>query len=440
MEPLTHRKIKSKIHDLISLYVNSSSKKFIPGKSVVQYAGAVYDESDINAMVDSLLEGWFGLSKQGELFESELASYIGCKHATLTNSGSSADLLAFAALMSYQLPDRLKPVDEVITPACTFPTAISALVHNQLKPVFVDVDPETLNPTVESIEKAISNKTRLILLVHAMGNPNDMTPIMKLAKTHNIHVIEDNCDALGSLYNNKKTGTFGILATESFYPAHHITTAGEGGAVLINNLRLKRIVGSIRDWGRACWCGASGGPKDGVCGVRFKFKLSGVPYDHKYIFSHIGYNIKPVEVQAAMGRVQLKKVDSFIRKRRANFKSYYSFFKNYEEYFYLPKALPQSKPSWFAFPLTIRKKAPFDRFTMIRYLEDRMIQTRPMFAGNILKQPGFMRIDHRKAERLTNSDLIFENTFFIGVYPGIEETQRNYVKSVVEEFMKKYAK
>ncbi|MCR4263590.1 MAG: lipopolysaccharide biosynthesis protein RfbH [Candidatus Roizmanbacteria bacterium] len=442
--PLNSRYSKSnltnKIHRYVTEYIQryKSDEKFIPGKSVIRYAGAVYDESDINAMIDSLLEGWFGLGVQGEALEKELAEYIGSKQVYVTNSGSSADLLAIASLMSYQFPNHLNPGDEVITPACTFPTVIASLVHHRLVPVFVDVDLETLNPSAESIEKAITKKTKMIFLVHTLGNPNDMAPIMKLAKKHNLYVVEDNCDALGSLYDGKKTGTFGILGTESFYPAHHMTTGGEGGAVLINDLRLKRIVSSLREWGRACWCGASGGPKDGVCGVRFKFKIGDVPYDHKYIFNHIGYNLKPVEVQAAMGRVQLRKVDSFIRKRRKNFKTYHTFFSKYQDYFILPKALPNTNPSWFAFPMTIRKKAPFDRFTLINYLEDHLIQTRPMFAGNILKQPGYTRIKHKIAEPLPHSNLIFSNTFFIGVYPGIGKEQTDYVASVFDRFIKKH--
>ncbi len=433
-------RLRKKIHQNIGEYFLQSEKekKFIPGKSTVQYAGAVYDEEELTAMVDVMLKGWFGLGMQGEALETELAKYLGVKKAYLTNSGSSADLLAISSLMSYKFPERLYPGDEVITPACTFPTVISSLVHKGLKPVFVDVDPETLNPTVESIAKAITKKTRLIFLVHMLGNPNEMEEIMSLAKTHKLHVVEDNCDSLGSTYNGKKTGTFGIISTESFYPAHHMTTAGEGGAVFINDMRLLRIVSSIREWGRDCWCGAAGGGTYGECGVRFRFKIDGIPYDHKYIFSHIGYNLKPVEIQAAMGRIQLKRVDTFVKARKKNFAFFQEAFKKYEKYFILPKATENSDPSWFAYPLTIREGAPFDRFTITTFLEEKMIQTRPLFAGNILRQPAFKSIDHRVVGTLTNSDRIFLNTFFIGVYPGIRGPQREYVVSMFEEFFKKH--
>lgn len=433
--------IKKKINSLIADYYSLFEKeqKFIPGKSIVQYAGAVYNEKELQAMVDVMLKGWFGLGHEGELLEKELAEFLGAKKAYLVNSGSSADLVAISSLMSYQFSDRINPGDEVITPACTFPTVVSAIVHKGLKPVFVDVDPVTLNPKASDIAKAVTKKSRLIFLVHTLGNPNEMDDIMSIAKEHKLHVIEDNCDALGSVYDGKKTGTFGILATESFYPAHHMTTAGEGGAVFLNDLRLLRIVSSIREWGRACWCGAAGGGSNGACGVRFKFKIDGVPYDHKYIFSHIAYNLKPVEIQAAMGRVQLRKVDSFIKTRKKNFATLQKFFKAYEKFFILAKATPKSDPSWFAYPLTIRDDAPFERLSITTYLEDRMIQTRPLFGGNILKQPGFKNIDHKAVGSLKNSDRIFLRSFFVGLYPGLTSEHIAYMLDVFTAFLKKYA-
>lgn len=433
--------IRKKIHKLLREYILEQKKnqKFIPAETPVQYAGAVYDHEELNSMVDVMLKGWFGLGEQGELLEKELAAYLGAKHAFLVNSGSSADLLAVSALMSYQFTNHLNPGDEVITPACTFPAVVASLVHKGLKPVFVDVALDTLNPKAEDVEKAITKKTKMIFLVHTLGNPNDMDSIMKIASDHNLFVLEDNCDALGSTYNGKKTGTFGILSTESFYPAHHMTTAGEGGAVFLNDLRLKRIVSSLREWGRSCWCGASGGGPNGVCGVRFKYNIDGIPYDHKYIFSHIGYNIKPVELQAAMGRMQLKKVDRFIARRKKNFSLYEFFFKHYEKYFILPKPMPKSDPSWFAYPLTIRKDAPFDRFTITNFLEEQLIQTRPIFAGNILRQPGYRNIECRKIGNLSNSDFTLTNTFFIGVYPAITDVQIGYITSTFKKFFKKYA-
>lgn len=431
-------KLKEKIHVLLTKYYVLNKKNFIPGKTPVQYAGAVYDEREIKAMVDSILKGWFGLATEGEALEEELATYLGAKKAFLTNSGSSADILAIASLMSKQFSDRLQPGDEVITPACTFPTVVASIYHNRLKPVFVDVDIETLNPRPEDIERAIGPKTKLLFLVHQLGNPNDMDPIMRIARDHNLYVIEDNCDALGATYKGKKTGTFGILSTESFYPAHHMTTAGEGGAVFLNDLKLLRIVQSIRDWGRGCWCGAAGSGPDGVCGVRFNYKIDDIPYDHKYLFTHIGYNLKPVEIQAAMGRIQLKKVPEFIKIRKKNFQLYQKFFKQYEKFFILAKATPHSDPSWFSFPLTIRPGVKFDRLTITRYLENHMIQTRPLFTGNILRQPAFSDIKRRVIGDLANSELIHRNTFFIGIYPGIGEAEREYVFSIIERFLSNY--
>lgn len=428
---------KKQIYKLISKFLAGKKEKFIPGKTLVRYAGAVVDDEEINAAVDTLLEGWFGLAQQGELFEKELAVYVGVKFAKLTNSGSSANLLALASLKSWQLQNNLKDGDEVITAACSFPTTISAIVHNNLVPVFLDADPQTYNLRVEDIEKAISPKTRLIFVCHTLGNPNEMDKLTAVAKKHNLFVVEDNCDALGSAYDGRKTGSFGILTTESFYPAHHITM-GEGGAVLINDMRLDRIVQSLRDWGRACWCGASGGPTDGLCGVRFKFKIDGLPYDHKYIFSHVGYNLKPIELQAAIGRIQLRKYPNFMAIRKRNFSTYFNFLKQYEKFFILPKSLPKADPCWFAFPLTIRKDAPFDRLTLVKFLEDRAIQTRPSFSGNILKQPGYKNIRHRQIDSLVNSDAIFERTFFVGIYPGLTPRHLDYVMEVFTEFLKKY--
>lgn len=430
------REIKKQIRQYFQL--NSSEDVFIPGKTLIKYAGPFYDDKELNAMVDVMLKGWFGLGHQGELLEKELAEYVGAKHSFLVNSGSSADLLAVSALMSYQFTTPLMEGDEVITPAFTFPSVVAALVHKKLKPVFVDNNLETLNPRPEDIDKAITKKTKMIFLVHTLGNPNDMDAIMKIARDNNLMVLEDNSDGLGSMYNGKKTGSFGIMAVESFYPAHHITTAGEGGAVFINDIRLKRIVQSLRDWGRACWCGASGGGKNGLCKVRFNFRIGDTPYDHKYIFSHVGYNLKPVEIQAAMGRVQLKKLDEFIRVRKKNFSYYLQYFKQYEKYFILPKPMIKSDPSWFAFPITIRKDAPFNRVTLTRFLEDHQIQTRPLFAGNILRQPGYKNIQYRAAGKLKNSDFVFTNSFFIGVYPRIANVHLEYVSSVLNDFLNKY--
>ena len=433
-------KTKDRIHTLIEKYYNQTQQSFRPGVDTVQYAGSVYDEQELIAMTDVMLRGWFGLGVQGEAFEQELAKYLGAPRVYLTNSGSSADLLAVSSLMSPLFGDHLNPGDEAITPICTFPTAVSSIIHNRLKPVFVDVDLKTLNPRVEDIERAITKKTRLILLVHTLGNPNDMDRIMKLAKKHNIYVIEDNCDALGSTYNGQKTGTFGVFGTESFYPAHHMTTAGEGGAVIVNDMRFLRITQGLREWGRACWCGASGGGLNGTCGVRFNYKIDGMPYDHKYIFNQVGYNIKPVEIQAAMGRAQLKKLNKFIRARKKNFKTYTKIFSKYSEYFTLHEAMPNSDPSWFAFPITVKPDAPFSRFDLTYFLETHRVQTRPLFTGNIAKQPGFKHVNYKISGKTPNADLIHSNTFFIGVYPGLTDAHIDYVHEMVEEFLKQKIK
>lgn len=433
--------IRNKIAALIKSYYSLGGEKFIPGKSLVRYAGSVYDEKEVTAMVDSFLSGWLGLGAKGELFEKEFAKYVGAKYSLLTNSGSSANLLAITALTSWRLPDRLQPGDEVIVAASGFPSTINPIIQNRLTPVFIDVDEQTYNLRPKDLQKALSKKTRLIVVCHNLGNPNEMDKIMDFANKNNLLVFEDNCDALGSTYDGKKTGSFGVMASESFYPAHHITTAGEGGAVLIkDDFRLFRIVQSLRDWGRACWCGAAGGPKDGVCGYRFKFKIDGFPYDHKYIFDHIGYNLKPTESQAAMGLVQLKKLPKFINKRKKNFKIYADFFKRYEKFFILPKALPKADPSWFSFLLTIKDDAPFDRFTLTNFLEDNNIQTRPSFSGNILRQPAYKKFEfpHRIVGSLKNSDRIFERTFFIGVYPGLTNKHLDYVMSIFNKFLSRY--
>ena len=435
---MQQKKIQQQITDLLHSYYAEKPQKFVPGETPILYAQAIYDDKEVSEMLDSVLSGWLGLSTKGALFERQLADYVGVKHSLLTNSGSSANLLAVSALSSWQLPNHLQPGDEAIVAACSFPTTVNPLIQNQLVPVFVDVDPETHNLNADHLDRALSNKTRLIMVCHNFGNPNEMDKVMEFAKEHNLFVIEDNCDALGSTYDGQKTGSFGALATESFYPAHHMTLAGEGGAILINENRLLRIVQSLRDWGRACWCGASGGPSNGVCNARFKFKIDGMPYDHKYIFNHIGYNLKPTEMQAAMGLQQIKRLPQFVEKRKKNFKIYHKFFSKYQDFFVLPKALPKSDPSWFSYLLTIRENAPFDRFEIANFLEEHKIQTRPSFSGNILRQPAYKRIEHRVVGTLENSDKIFQHTFFIGIHPGLTEEHLNYVMDTFDRFLAKY--
>ena len=438
MKKQKDNKIRSQLYSLLKKHIQLSHKPFVPNKTPIQYARANVDEEDLYSVVETLLDGWFGLGEKGEQFERKLASYVGVKHACLVNSGSSADLIALATLSSKDVPNHLKEGDEIITPACTFPTLVSSIVHHRLKPVFVDINLETLNPNPYDIEQAITKKTKELFIVHTLGNPNEMDKINEIVKKHHLWLIEDNCDALGSTYKKRKTGTFGHMATESFYPAHHITTAGEGGAVVTNNYHLSRVANSLRDWGRACWCSAGGGPENGVCGHRFDFKIGNVSYDHKYIFSQIGYNLKPIELQAAMGLVQLDKLPRFIQKRRQNFKTLESFFENYQEFFHLHRKTPQSNPSWFAFPITVKDNAPFTRFEITQHLEKNLIQTRPMFAGNILRQPGFRTINHRVFQNLDNSNTVLAQTFFVGVHPGIGKKQIEYMKSIFESFLKKY--
>lgn len=433
---MNEEEIRQRVREEIARFfkLKKSRSAFAPGKSWVQYAGAVFDEREATAMVDSILDGWFGLGKKGREFEQEFSRFIDCKDAVLANSGSSANLLAVSSLFSPQFKNRLKRGDEVITPAVTFPTTFNPLVQNDLTPVLLDVGLGTYNVNAENIEKAISRKTRLIMLPHTMGNPNEMDAVMDLAKEHDLIVIEDNCDALGSTYKGKKTGSFGELSTCSFFPAHHMSL-GEGGIVCVNDRRLARIVRSLRDWGRDCYCEHDEIRKNGACGKRFDFKIGGIPYDHKYVYSNIGYNLKPLELQAAMGVEQLKRLPQFIEARKKNFKALYEEFSKYEDNFILPKALPNADPSWFAFPLTIRDGAKFNRGEITAWLEKNNIQTRLLFAGNIIRQPAYKEVKYRVVDDLPNSDKIMRDTFFIGVYPGIDEEKLKYVIARVREFM-----
>lgn len=433
-------KLKNDIFKLLKTYIQQiqTSKKFTPGVTRIRYAGAYYDHEDVIAMVNAILNGWFGLGACGEHLEQALASYIGVPSALLTNSGSSASLLTIATLASPNFSWGLREGDEVITPACTFPTTINPLIHYRLVPVFLDVDLSTLNTPAALFESALSDKTRAIFVPHTLGNPNDMDFLIRFAKEHNLLLIEDNCDALGSEYDGKKTGSFGLMATESFYPAHHMTTAGEGGAVFINDMRLYKTALSLRDWGRACYCKSTEQNPMGACNNRFGFLVNGHPADHKYMFANIGFNLKPTEIQAAMGLVQLKRFPTFIKKRKENFEYLMKLFASYEEYFTLPRSLSKAIPCWFAFPLTIRDGTPFSRRDITQYLENHMIETRSLFAGNILRHHPYRSVRHRVVGKLTNSDKILKDTFFIGVWPGIDRPQREYIAQVITGFLKKY--
>ena len=433
-EVTLRKEIAEKIEKIFLL--RKKHKKFTPGTSWIQYAGGVFDDKEINASVSVLIDGWFGLGKKAEELEKGLAQFIGAKGSVLTNSGSSSNFLAVASLQSCFFPNHLKPGDEIITAACGFPTTVNPIVTLGMIPVFLDVNPETYNINASDLENAYSPKTRAVIVAHTLGNPNDMDVIADFCNTHNLFLIEDNCDALGSEYDGKRTGSFGILATQSFYPPHHMTM-GEGGAVYYNDLRFERITRSIRDWGRSCWCRGDDKTINGACKARFNYRVDGKPYDHKYMFNQIGYNMKPIEPQAAMGVEQLKRMPAFIEARAHNFSRMENYAKAWEKYFILPKTLSKSKPCWFAYPLTVRDNATFTRLELIMYLEERMIQTRPLFAGNITKQAAYRNVTYRTIGTLNNATRILHNTFFTGIYPGLGDTEIDYIAENISDFLKK---
>jgi CDP-6-deoxy-D-xylo-4-hexulose-3-dehydrase len=425
-----HADILQKVREYCAL--RHQPGPFLPGQGKVPYAGRVFDEQEMVAGVDAVLDFWLTLGPQGEAFERELAEAVGVRHALLVNSGSSANLVAFATLTSPQIERPLRPGDEVITVAAGFPTTVAPIVQHGCVPVFVDVDLETANVLADRLESAIGPRTRAIMLAHNMGNPFDLDVVVDLSRRHDLFLIEDNCDALGATYRGRNTGTFGDLATQSFYPPHHLTM-GEGGAVLTGSGRFKRIAESFRDWGRDCWC-ASG--KDNTCGKRFDWQLGDLPcgYDHKYIYSHLGYNLKPLDVQAAIGRQQLRKLGSFVAARRANHARLVKALAAHEEFLLLPQATAHSEPSWFGLLLIVRNGAPFRRDELVRYLENRNVQTRQLFGGNLLRQPAFQKVSHRVVGELSNTDKIMADAFFIGVYPGLTGAMLAYVESVFADF------
>ena len=416
------------LHDL------RSQDSFIPGTSRINYAGRVFDEKELISLVDASLDFWLTTGRYAEQFEKGLAEFLGMKYCLLTNSGSSANLLAVSALTSPNLNEkRLKPGDEVVTTACGFPTTLNPILQNNLIPVFLDVDLRTYNIKADRIEEAISDKTKAIMISHTLGNPADLDTIMKIVKKYDLWFIEDNCDALGSRYRGKYTGTFGHISTCSFYPAHHITM-GEGGAVCTDDPLLKKIIASFRDWGRDCWCDPG---CDNSCGRRFDWQLGDLPkgYDHKYIYSHIGYNLKVTDMQAAIGVEQLKKLPGFIEKRKDNFNLLYRGLKKYENYFLLPEPTPNSEPSWFGFPILVRDDAPFSRDVIVRSLEANKIATRMLFGGNLIKQPAYSDMNYRAPDTLVNTDLVIDRLFWIGVYPGLTEEMIRYVLEKFGDFI-----
>jgi CDP-6-deoxy-D-xylo-4-hexulose-3-dehydrase len=419
---------------LIEKFSKNINKAIIPGESYIPVSGKVIDEEDVLWGIESMMDAWLTAGRFSVKLEKELAKYFGSRYSFLVNSGSSANLLAFYALTSPKLLDRaIKPGDEVITVAAGFPTTINPLIQFGCIPVFVDVDIPTYNIKVEDIEKAITSKTKAIMLAHALGNPFNLSVVMAIAKKYSLWLVEDDCDSLGATYEGRKTGTFGDLATLSFYPAHHITM-GEGGAVLVNNASLKKITESFRDWGRDCWCPPG---KDNTCGERYCQQLGDLPdgYDHKYTYSHIGFNLKVTDMQAAVGLSQLTKADYFVARRKENHAILSEMFKEFEEHFILPVATENSEPSWFGFMLTVREGSPIDRNKFVEYLEQNKIGTRLFFGGNLLKQPAYYNLNYRKIDNLKNTDLLMNNSFWLGVWPGLNQVHYDYIIDTVRKYI-----
>jgi CDP-6-deoxy-D-xylo-4-hexulose-3-dehydrase len=411
-----------------------AAQPFRPGSTPVPVAGRVFDEAELVTLVDAALDFWLTTGRYAEELEGKLAQFIGVKHACLCNSGSSANLLALSALTSPQLGDRrLRPGDEVITLAAGFPTTVNPIYQNQMTPVFVDVTLGTYNVDVTALAEAITPQTRAIMLPHTLGNPFEVDAVLALARQHDVWVIEDNCDALGARYRGQRTGSLGHLATHSFYPAHHITM-GEGGCVMTADHQLKILVDSFRDWGRDCRCAPG---EDNACGLRYEWQLGDLPfgYDHKYVYSHVGYNLKLTDLQAAIGVAQMDKLEQFIVVRRRNWTQLREGLAKWEEFFILPEATRDSEPSWFGFPLTVRPGAPFVRNELLRVLEDRRIGTRLLFGGNLTRQPAYQGLPNRIIGTLTNSDTVMTSTFWIGVYPGITPEMLAYVLETFETYL-----
>ncbi|MFE6984864.1 lipopolysaccharide biosynthesis protein RfbH [Streptomyces griseus] len=409
------------------------SGEFVPGVTEIWPSGAVLDEDDRVALVEAALEMRIAAGPSSRKFESQFARLLKRRKAHLTNSGSSANLLALTALTSHTLGDRrLRRGDEVITVAAGFPTTVNPIVQNGMVPVFIDVELGTYNTTAERVAAAIGPKTRAIMIAHALGNPFEVAEIAQLAKDHDLYFVEDNCDGVGSTYRGQLTGTFGDFTTVSFYPAHHLTM-GEGGIVLTSDLKLARVVESLRDWGRDCWCEPG---KNNTCLKRFEYQMGTLPegYDHKYIFSHVGYNLKATDLQAALGLSQLTKVDRFIEARRTNWRRLREGLDGLP-HLVLPEATAGSDPSWFGFALTVDPQAPFLRAELVDFLESRKIGTRRLFAGNLTRHPAYIDTPHRIVGDLTNSDIVTDQTFWVGVYPALTEPMLDYVIASVREFV-----
>ena len=429
--------IRSEISDLVKEYYNIKFKeeKFNPGETPVRYAGRVFDEKELQSLVDSSLDFWLTSGRFSEEFETEFADFFDLEYAFLTNSGSSANLLAFSALTSPLLGARkLKPGDEVISVAAGFPTTVNPIIQHGMIPVFVDVELGTYNINPEELKKAISPKTKAIFLAHTLGNPYNLDVVQALVDEHDLWFIEDCCDALGSTYNGQLLGTFGHITSCSFYPAHHITM-GEGGAVVTDDDDLARAVRSIRDWGRDCYCA---GGENNTCGKRFSGTYGTLPkgYDHKYVYSHIGYNLKVTDMQAAIGVEQLKKLDKFIERRKENFEIWTNGFKKWEDKFVLPYGIEGADPAWFAYPVTVKEDAGFTRTELTDYLSQNLVETRNIFGGNLLRQPAYLNIEKRVVGDLPVTDQIMNQSFFLGTFPGLSKDKIEYTLSVIEKFLR----
>ncbi|EGQ7674028.1 lipopolysaccharide biosynthesis protein RfbH [Vibrio cholerae] len=432
---MSKEQLRSQIAELVAQYaaIEFAPKMFIGGESVVPPSGKVLGAKELQLMVEASLDGWLTTGRFNEQFEKRLAEYIGVPYLLTTTSGSSANLLALTALTSPKLGDRqLKPGDEVITVAAGFPTTVNPTIQNGLVPVFVDVDIPTYQIKSEMIEAAVSEKTKAIMVAHTLGNTFDLTEARRVADKYNLWLIEDCCDALGSTYNGQMVGTFGDIATVSFYPAHHITM-GEGGAVFMKDKELRKLVESFRDWGRDCYCPPG---CDNTCGKRFDQQLGSLPdgYDHKYTYSHLGYNLKITDMQAACGLAQMDRVEDLVQKRKDNYAYLRAGLASCEEFIILPEATENSDPSWFGFPITIRPESGIDRVDLLKFMDQYKIGTRLLFAGNLTRQPYFEHVNYRVIGELTNTDLIMNNTFWIGVYPGLAKEQLDFVIEKFEEF------
>ncbi len=425
--------IESFVKKILSNKKNDN--KFIPGKTLIPPSGKVIDFEEINNMVEASLDGWLTTGRFNKEFQTKLAEFLNVKHLITVNSGSSANLVAFSSLTSHLHKDKaLQPGDEVISVAAGFPTTVNPIFQNNLIPVFVDIKFPTYNINEELIEQAISKKTKAIMLAHTLGNPFNLKKITEICKKYNLWLIEDNCDALGTKYEKKFTGTFGDVATLSFYPAHHITM-GEGGAVFTNNFRIKRIAESFRDWGRDCYCEPG---KENTCNKRFEWQMGKLPfgYDHKYIYSHIGFNMKITDMQAACGLGQLNKLEKFILKRKKNLIFLKENLKNLQDDLLLPEAEPNSEPSWFGFPITIKENSKINRKNLIEKLTEKKIGTRLLFAGNLTKQPAYMKKNFKVSGELKVTDKVMANTFWVGIHPAIGEEELSFTAKTLKEAFK----